>query len=226
MLLMKNWLETRWRLTAVFGYLILFLAINYHNQQPGMKVSNLLFPLWMILTFGVLTLAGGGVKTQSPAGFPAGLAESTQFTLALPVSRLKLAAVRASVGLTETALVTVFAACAAWTLFPALRASTTPADFARVVLTTLVWLAGPYCSAFLFETLLTEPFSISIAGLVFGLLVWVLHRIAPAVDLVGAFTQASPLTTHRLPWPQMAASAGVALILFVTAVRTVQAREY
>ena len=94
MLLMKNWLETRWRLTAVFGYLILFLAINYRNQQPGMKVSNLLFPLWMILTFGVLTLAGGGVKTQSPAGFPAGLAESTQFTLALPVSRLRLAAVR------------------------------------------------------------------------------------------------------------------------------------
>jgi hypothetical protein len=226
MLLMKNWLETRWRLTAVLGYLILFLAINYHNQQPGMKVSNLLFPLWMILTFGVLTLAGGGVKTQSPAGFPEGLAESTQFTLALPVSRLRLAAVRVAVGLMETAAVTVIAACAAWNLFPALRASTTPADFARVLLTTLVWLTGPYCSAFLFETLLAEPFSMVIAGWVFGLLMWLFHHIAPAVDLIRAFTQASPLITHRLPWPQMATSASVALILFVAAVRIVQTREY
>lgn len=226
MLLMKNWLETRWRLTAVFGYLILFLAINYHNQQPGMKVSNLLFALWMMLTFGVLTLAGGGVKTQSPAGFPEGLSESMQFTLALPVSRLRLAAVRVAVGLMETAAATVVAACAAWSLFPALRANTTPADFARVLLTTLVWLTGPYCAAFLFETLLAEPFSMVIAGWVFGLLLWILHHIAPAVDLIRAFTQASPLITHRLPWPQMATSASVALILFVAAVRIVQTREY
>jgi hypothetical protein len=226
MLLIKNWLETRWRLTAIFGYLILFLAINYHNQAPGMKVSNLLIPLWMILTFGVLTLAGGGVKTQSPAGFPEGLAESTQFTIALPVSRLRLVAVRAAVGLMETSAVTVIAACAAWNLFPVVRVSTTPADFARVLLTTLVWLTGPYCVALLFETLLAEPFSMVIAGLAFSLLLWLLHHIAPAVDVVRAFGQESPLITHRLPWPQMATSASVALILFVAAVRIVQTREY
>ncbi|MGA7236704.1 MAG: hypothetical protein WBY44_13545 [Bryobacteraceae bacterium] len=81
---MKNWLETRWRLTAMLVYLILFLAVNC--QRPGVKAQSLLIVPFMILTFGTLTLAGGGVKTQSAIGFPQGLAESTQFTLALPVS--------------------------------------------------------------------------------------------------------------------------------------------
>jgi hypothetical protein len=226
MLLRKNWLETRWRLTAMFVYLILFQAISYHNQRPGEKVSNLLIPAFMILTFGSATLAGAGVKTQSPIGFPEGLAESTQFTLALPVSRLRLMAVRAAVGLMETSAVTVFAACLTWTLFPALRASTTAGDFARAVLTTLFWLTGPYCAAVLFETVLMEPFSMVAAGWAFGLLLWVLHKIAPAVDIVRAFGQASPLITHRLPWSQMATSAGLALMLSLAAVWIVQTREY
>jgi hypothetical protein len=226
MLLMKNWLETRWRLTAMFVYLILFLAIQYHGQQPGTKVSNILVTPWMILTFGALTLAGGGVKTQSPIGFPEGLAESTQFTIALPVSRLRLMAVRAAVGLMETSAVTVIASCMTWNLFPALRASTTPSDFARAVLTTLLWLTGPYCAAVLFETVLAEPFSMVLAGWAFTLLLWLLHHIAPAVDIVRAFGQASPLITHRLPWPQMATSAGTALILLLAAVSIVQTREY
>jgi hypothetical protein len=223
---MKNWLETRWRLTAMFAYLALFLAISRYNQQPGTKVANILVTPFMILTFGALTLAGSGVKTQSAIGFPAGLAESTQFTLALPVSRMRLMTVRLAVGLLETSGVTIFAACMAWTFFPALRASTTPADFSRAVLTTLVWLTGPYCAALLFETLLAEPFSMVIAGWAFGLLLWLLHRIAPAVDIVRAFGPASPLVTHRLPWPQMATSAGIALLLFLVAVRIVQVREY
>jgi hypothetical protein len=135
-------------------------------------------------------------------------------------------AVRVGVGLMETSAVTVIAACLAWNLFPALRASTAPADYARAVLTTLLWLTGPYCAALLFETLLAEPFSMVLAGWAFGLLLWLLHRIAPAVDVIRAFGQASPLITHRLPWPQMATSAGMALALFLAAVWIVQTREY
>jgi hypothetical protein len=134
-------------------------------------------------------------------------------------------AVRAAVGLMETAAVTVIAACAVWNLFPALRASTAPADFAPVLLTTLVWLAGPYCATLLFETLLAEPFSMVIAGWAFCCSV-ALAYIAPLVDVVPTFGQASPLITHRLPWPQIATSASVSLILFVAAVRIVQTREY
>jgi hypothetical protein len=224
MLLMKYWLETRWRLTAVLVYLIFFLAINY--QRPGVKASTILLTPFMILTFGALTLAGGGVKTQSAVGFPQGLAESTQFTLALPVSRGRLMAVRAAFGLVETSAMTVIAGCAAWNFFPELRASVTPADFVRGILTTLLWLAGPYSAAVLFEAVLPEPLSMVLAGWTFGLLLWLLHRIAPAVDIIRAFGQASPLITHRLPWPQLAATVGLASILFLAAVWIVETREY
>ncbi len=224
MLLMKNWLETRWRLTAMLVYLILFLAINY--QRPGVKAQSLLIVPFMILTFGTLTLAGGGVKTQSAIGFPQGLAESAQFTLALPISRRRLMAVRATLGLAEMSAATVIAAYLAWSFFPELRASTTPADFLRAVLTTLLWLPGPYSAAALFETVLAEPLSFVLAGWTFCLLLWLLHRIAPAVDIIRAFGQASPLITHRLPWTQLATSMGLASILFLVAVWIVQTRDY
>jgi hypothetical protein len=236
MLLMRYWLETRWRLTAMLVYLILTLAINYRRpgvNRPvdplpitGMKATSILIAPFMILTFGALTLAGCGVKTQSAIGFPEGLAESTQFTLALPVSRRRLMAVRTTFGLTELSGVTLIAGCLAWSFFPALRASTTPADFVRAVLTTLLWLTGPYCAAVLFETVLAEPLSMVLAGWTFILLLWLLHLIAPAVDIIRAFGQASPLITHRLPWPQLATSVGLASILFLVAVWIVQTREY
>ncbi|HLK69816.1 MAG TPA: hypothetical protein VKU19_40580 [Bryobacteraceae bacterium] len=225
MLLMKNWLETRWRVTATVVYVIAFLAIHSHNPQPA-EITHILIPLFMILTYGALTLAGAGVKTQSPIGFPEGLAESTQFTLALPVSRLRLMAVRVTVGMFEVSALTILTAGAAWALFSSLRASTTPADFVRVVLTTLLWLTGPYCAALLFETLLTEPFSMVVAGWVLMLLLWLLHRLAPAVDIMRGCFQASPLITHRLPWSQMATAAGMSLMLFLAAVWIVRAREY
>jgi hypothetical protein len=206
----------------------LFLTISYHNQQPNAKWAlNLLLVPFLIITSFVMTLAGSGVKTQSAVGFPQGLAESTQFTLALPVSRMKLMAVRLAVGLLETFSVTLIAAGILWTLFPALRASTTPADFVRAVLTTLIWLTAPYSAALLFETLLAEPLSFVLAGWSFALLAWFLHRVAPAaVDIVRAFNQASPLITHRLPWTQMATMAGLSLLLFLSAVRIVRTREY
>jgi hypothetical protein len=226
MLLMKNWLETRWRLTAIFVYLILFVAISLHNQKPGTRANDLLIPPFMILSFGTLSLAGSGVKTQSPIGFPEGLAESTQFTLALPVSRMKCMAVRLACGLIETTSVAVIAAGMLWALFPAVRAAVTPADFTRAVATTLLWLTGPYCAALLFESLIMEPFSMVLAGWSFISLLWLLHRIAPSVDIIRAFGQASPLLTHRMQWSQMATSAGLSLLLFLGAARIVQKRQY
>jgi hypothetical protein len=80
MLLMKAWLETRWRLLAGFGYSLFFLAVNHRNPT----VRGMVIGLGTLLTIGAMMLAGTGVKSQSPAGFPEGLAGSTQFTIALP----------------------------------------------------------------------------------------------------------------------------------------------
>ena len=227
MLVMKAWLETRWRLASIYGYSLIWLAFDYHNRHaPGADPGSTLLVLWMILTTFSMVLAGSGVRSQSPAGFPEGLTESTQFTIALPVSRMRLLLVRNAVGLLELLAVTVTVAGLTWSLIPSVRAFMTPADFARLVLTTLLWLTGPYCAALFSVTFLAEPFSFMCAGWALLLLLWLLHHIAPAVDIIRAFGPASPLITHRLPWPQLAACVTLALLLFLAAARVVQTREY
>src|SRR5215471_13895695 len=124
MLLTKGWMETRWRLLSAAVYSLIFIALNYRSAKPP-EARTLLTALGLILTYGVLVLAGSGVKSQAPVGFPEGLAGSTQFTLALPVSRLRLITVRAVLGLCEVLALMVLIACLAWGLFPSVRASVT-----------------------------------------------------------------------------------------------------
>ena len=173
----------------------------------------------------MLTLAAG-VKSQSSVGFPEGLAESTQFTLALPVGRALLLAVRASIGLVEILIVTVVIGWMTWGLFPSVSGSMTLKDFFKVSLTTLLWHALPYCSALFFDALLVEPLSYMCAGWTLTLLLWVLHRVAPAVDVIRAFGAASPLLTHQLPGSQLATSSALALMLLLAGAWVVHKREY
>jgi uncharacterized membrane protein YgdD (TMEM256/DUF423 family) len=85
MLLMKAWLETRWRLAAACAYLLICLAINYRSHNsPAANPRGVLVALGTILACGSVTLAGSGVKSQAPIGFPEGLAGSRQFTVSLP----------------------------------------------------------------------------------------------------------------------------------------------
>jgi hypothetical protein len=126
----------------------------------------------------------------------------------------------------ETVALTVVFACLAWGMFPSVRAAWTPADFARLVLTVILFLAGPYCASVFFATFMDEPWGLMCAGWTITLVLWIAHWIGPAVDIFRALGQASPLITHELPWPQMATSATVALILFIAAVRVVQTRKY
>jgi hypothetical protein len=219
---MKAWMETRWRLLGLVTYLLIALAINYRNHAgPGVLTA-----LWLILTVFAMSLAGSGVKSQAPVGFSEGLAGSTQFTISLPVSRLRLLAVRALFGLAETALVTVAVGCMTWGLFPALRETTTLVDFTGLVLTTILFLIAPYCTHVFFVSWSDEPLSVLCAGFTLALVLFLCHNIAPGVDIIRAFGLASPLRTHRLPWAQLMASVMLALVFSVAAVRVVQTREY
>jgi hypothetical protein len=225
-LAMKGWLETRWRLVSMFAWSFFFMAINYQGRHSPPTAKPVLVLIWLALSGGVMTLAGSGVKSQASIGFPEGLAQSTQFTTSLPVSRMLLLAVRAGIGLLETFAATVIIGCMTWGLFPSVAGSMTLADFVELGLTTLLWLVLPYCAALFFEALLIEPLSFVCAGWTLTLLLWLLHHIAPAVDVIRAFGQASPLLTHRLPWSQLATSGVLAAILLFAAVWVVQRREY
>lgn len=222
MLLMKAWMETRWRLLGMAMYLLIALALSSLNPAS----TNVLTTLWFMLTFLAISLGGSGVRSQAPLGFSEGLAGSTQFTLSLPVSRLRLLLVRAVAGMVETAAATAAVACLTWALIPNLRQTAVPGDFARLVITTILYLSAPYCAHVFFTTWVEEPYSMAYATFTLILLLLVGHRLTPATDIVRAFSQASPLLTHRLPWPQLTASVILALILAFAAVQIVRRREY
>ena len=223
MLALKGWLETRWRLAGAVVMFILVMSLSHHAQPTDLLAFTL-----GILSSSVVMLAGSGVRSQATThiSFPEGLAESTQFTISLPVGRKLLLTVRAGVGMFEAFAVTIIFACAVWELFPSVSGNIMPADFARLVLITLLWLPVPYCAALLFQAFLVEPLNFLPAGYGLTLLLWLLHKISPAVDVIRAFGAASPLRTHQLPLSQLATAVVVAVSLFLAAVWTVQRREY
>jgi hypothetical protein len=221
-LLMKAWMETRWRILGLAVYLLIALALKYRN--PG--GSGVLTTAWFMLTFLAILLGGSGVNSQAPLGLSEGIAGSTQFTISLPVTRLRMLGTRAAVGLVETAAVTVLTALLIWALFPAVRETTTLADFARLVLTTIVFLTAPCCAHAFFSTWSEEPFSLAYAGGSLILLLLLCHHLTPGVDIMGAFGEASPLATHQLPWSQLTPSVIAALFLLLVAGLVVRRREY
>jgi hypothetical protein len=228
MLAMKGWLETRWRLIGPVFFSILIIAINYQDRLDLRTGRNVLVMVWMVLSTFVIMLAGSGVNAQAPThiSFPEGLAESTQFTISLPVSRMLLLAVRAGIGLLETFAITVLVGTAVWNFFPSISESMAPADFARLVLSTLLWLPLPYCAALLSQAFLAEPWSMFPVGYGLVLVLWLCHKVSPALDVIRAFGQASPLLTHRLPLSQLAMGDFLAMGLFLIAAWAVRRHEY
>jgi hypothetical protein len=224
MLWMKGWLETRWRLTFWFGFPFVLMGVSYFNRNAPQ--GNAMGALGLGLVLGWICLAGAGVKSQSPIGFPEGLAGSTQFTISLPVSRLRLLAVRSGIGLSEGVAATVLIGYLSWSLFPATRGRATFADLAEFLLASLVFLSGPYFASAFFTTFLEEPISLMCAGWTILGLWWLSFRVPPAVDIFRIWGQASPLLTHRLPWSQMAVAVCLASVFFFAAFRVIQMREY
>jgi hypothetical protein len=205
-----------------------FIAFNYHARYNLPTARLMLWLMWLVLSGYVSLLAGSGVKSQGPThiSFPEGLAGSTQYTISLPVSRAVLIVVRAGIGLIEGFAATLIIAFALWQLFPSIAASMTLADYGRLVLSTLVWLPLPFCASLLAQAFLVEPLSLILAGYGLTLLLWLLHKISPAVDVVRAFGAESPLLTHRLPVSQLATAGLLAVTLLLVAVWAVQRREY
>jgi hypothetical protein len=206
----------------------ILLAIQYSARHDPRTASTVLFLTGISLSCAMVMMAGSGVKSQGPThiSFPEGLAGSTQFTISLPVSRKLLVFVRAGIGLFEAFVATVIIAVAVWELFPSVSRSIAPADFVRVVLRTLLWLPVPYCAALLFQAFLVEPLNFFPAGYGLTFLLWLLHKISPAVDVVSAFRAESPLLTHRLPLSQLATADLLAASLLLLAVWAVLRREY
>src|SRR5271156_3514225 len=95
MLWYKGWLETRFNVFALITVACLF---SWVGPPAGQDLIGLVGFLLAIIP---LNLAGSGIKTQSPL-IKKGCHGSTYFTLSLPVSRFRLCATRAGLGMLET----------------------------------------------------------------------------------------------------------------------------
>src|SRR5580700_5790555 len=100
----KSWRETRFRLLFALAFVGFFL-VQLHTvgikAPAGVKVAVGI--AWIFVASISIMLAGAGIVTQPSFQATKGLHGSILFTLALPVSRLRLLAVRAGLGWLEMA---------------------------------------------------------------------------------------------------------------------------
>jgi hypothetical protein len=180
--------------------------------------------------FNAAYLAGAGIKTQTPFAAMKGLEGSMYFMLSLPVSRLRLLSVRAGIGLIEFAGVNAVVYSVLWLAFP--HGSATPFDLFKLILAATACSACFYFVSVLLATFLDDPWQM-FGGMIAAIVVWFAplriaagSQISPPLNILGFAAQASPLITHTLPWPAMAASVAASAILFVVALKIAERREY
>ena len=167
-------------------------------------------------------------KNASPFRVKAGLHGSTSFTLSMPVSRLRLLAVRAVFGLLEAAGIVTFMIVCAWSLFPLVRGTSTFIDLLKLVVAALACLSCFYFLSVTAATVLDETWQVYGSYLVAGLAWWASVRLGlpSSANVFRFMTDASPLVTHRLPWPAMTISLLASAVLFMAALKIVQTHEY
>ena len=173
-----------------------------------------------------LFLAGSGIKTQS-ARMKRGLHGSMYFTLSLPVSRFRLFATRAGLGMLEVVAIFAVAPFAVWIRFVEPADHVTHSNLFAFWGTLSVCATAFYFLGVLLSTFLDEGAQgwISMFGLVF--LYGLLSKL-PRLGAANIFrAMISPLfPPHSIPWASMGFSLGVAAVLGFAALKIVQTREY
>jgi len=234
MLWYKGWLETRFQavfalLFAVFPILLFTLATPHAaNPAPQMSVAQAesaagFFALYYSIV--PLILAGSGVKAQS-TWMRKAVQGSVYFTLSLPVSRFRLFATRAGLGMLEAVAILTIAPCFLRIAFIEPQDHVSHSDLFAFWVTLSVCASAFHFLAVLLSTFLDDQARgwLSMLGLVclYGLLSKV-PLLAP-VNIFRAMV--SPLFTHSFPWSSIGVSLGAAAVLGLAAFRVVQTREY
>jgi hypothetical protein len=222
MLWTKGWLETRvllWLVLAIFAVNIgLELILGARVPVTGDHIATNFLLIWV---FFPGLLAGNGIRT--PARFRAarGAHLSMYFTLSLPVTRFRLLAARAALGLVETIVVDAAVVIAMWTAFPTLRT-----DTALYFLTVAVYTVALYSLSVLVAALREGPWRVwgvflSIIGIRW-LMIYPLHSI----DILYGIAGGAPLLTHKLPWISITVSLALAVLFLGSAFKAIESREY
>jgi hypothetical protein len=232
MLWYKGWLETRVRLLLGVAWMVLLLAsvrlaIRTTPGRPGNAPQAVaaLSATFAIAIYSVL--AGAGIHSQGGFRAAKGLDGSTLFTLSLPVSRLRLLSIRASLGWIEMAVMTAVFCAAAWFLLP-IGDAITPLQLAEHAGTLVTCLSALYFLAVLLGTFLNDQGRLFGSWFTLGGL-WLLSvnvHLPASVDILRAIDTGSPLVANSIPWNTVAFSMGASVVLFAVALYIARRREY
>jgi len=235
MLWLKGWLETRFRLLFILAFTAVPLyqmhSAGIHTSAGSVGglaagLSTRLIPFYVV--FVCAFLVGAGIGTQAPFRASKGLHGSTLFTLSLPVSRLRLLAVRAGIGWLETAAVTGVLCCEMWLAVPLLRAGVTPMEMFEQAATLIACSSTVYFTAVLLGTVLDDQWRLW-GTLLVSVGIWLLctkFSLPAFADIFHGIGERSPIVAHAIPWNTMAFSLGLSAILFFAALKIAQRREY
>jgi len=237
MLWYKAWLETRFGLAFLFGlytlvWLVASTGVRLAPAKQAPKPQELAF-LADAFAFpfiaAAISLAGTGIKTPS-GGFQnqlKGLHGSTLYTLSLPVSRLKLVGIRATVGLLETAVVIVVFTLVGWWLFPETMQNTLGEILAHFSVTFICSSTFYFLSLFLATFLddgLRLPGAMTILAILFAL--DATKILPPYLNVFRPMGSASPLITHAIPWITLTVALAASAVFFLATIKIVQSQEY
>jgi len=230
----KGWLETKFKLLLMLGcmgfYLIVLYLMRTIAAPPGARPAAVFgLTATTLATLLYTWLAGAGINTQPSFQATKGLDGSTLFTLSLPVSRLHLLAVRASIGWLEMAGALGAWCFGCWLVLPVVRGSVSAVDMLEYVVALIVCASSLYFLSVLLATFLDDQWRMWIMLMASGAL-WMLCsfvRIPASVNIVRAITgESSPLVAHTMPWTAMLFSLVLAAVSFLAARKIVQLREY
>jgi hypothetical protein len=203
----------------------LFAALAPRGPNPF--AVERLFGIFSISWFLIaVMLAGAGIKTQAALVATKGLHGSMYVTLSLPVSRFRLLAVRAGLGFLETIGIIAVLCCGLWVALPGLKMRVSPSNTLEYFAAIVFCVSAFYFLGVLLAVFLDDiwQFMSSMFAVIF--LQLVAARLPPFLNVFRAVGDSSPLFTHTLPWVSMGISLTVAAILFLVALKVVQAREY
>lgn len=233
MLCFKGWLETRFRLLYMFAFTVFYFFVMHSTgaHTPNVKAivlgaSSYAIPGAVVMI--CIFLAGAGIATQPSLQASKGLHGSTLFTLSMPVSRLRLLAVRAGIGWLESAALIGVLCWEMWLAMPLIRGVVTPVEMLEQAATLFVCSSTIYFLSVLLGTVFDDQWRTWGTMLASAVIWWLCAQLPlpPFADIFHGMGKYSPIVAHTIPWNVMAFSAGVSAVLFFASLKIAQRREY
>jgi hypothetical protein len=229
MLWYKAWLETRLRVLLLIAVNLFVMFQIYSHATSKLTAPGLLNSLEFMWAVIPLTLAGSGIRPEAPFRAMKGIQGSMYYTLSLPVSRLRLFAVRSGCGALEFLGIIVLTSCLAAAAIPSVRTQISLNDGLGYALTIFLCGAAGFGISTMFATFLDQQWQGFASMFVVFSGRWLFGLVGKAplsFDFYRAMGNASPLVTHTLPFAAMGVSVGIGAVCLLAAITVERIRQY